>query len=261
MTTTSTFDSWLFRPRRNAQASLRLFCCPYAGGSTQIFHAWPHSLPPTIEVCPIELPGRGTRLQEPPFTRLLPLVQVIAQELLPHLDKPFALFGHSMGALVSFELARQLRRQHSPEPIHLFVSGAGAPHTRNPDPPVHELPEAAFMAELSRLNGTPKAVLEHQDLMQLMLPVLRADFAVCETYAYSAEPPLDCPISVFAGWQDAEVSRDRLEAWRDQTTGGFSLRMLPGDHFFLHTAQPLLLRILSQELQHLVGSITERLCP
>ncbi|MCI0529785.1 MAG: thioesterase domain-containing protein, partial [Nitrospira sp.] len=188
---------------------------------------------------------------------LSPLVQVIAQALFPYLDKPFAFFGHSMGALVSFELTRHLRRQYRLGPVHLFVSGHHAPQIPDPDPPVHTLPEPAFLEELSRLNGTPKEVLEHTELMHLMLPTLRADFAVCETYTYTTEPPLDCPISAYGGLQDLEVSRDSLEAWQVQTRTSFSLRMFPGDHFFLHTAQPLLLRVLSWELHQLASNEKE----
>lgn len=242
-----TTDSWVVYPKPNPQASLRLFCFPYAGGGASIFRKWPQCLPVAIEVCSLQLPGRETRMKEPPFTRLTPLVQAITQVLLPHLDRRFAFFGHSMGALVSFEVARQLRRQYGLSPVHLFVSGAGAPHTHQPSPPIHDLPEPEFIEELRRLNGTPEEVLEYAELMQLMLPILRADFAVYETYAYSNEPPFDFPISVFGGLQD-KVTRDRLEAWRDQTSASFSLEMLPGNHFFLHTAQLLLLQNISQKL-------------
>lgn len=185
---------------------------------------------------------------ETPFTKLLPLVRAIAQALLPHLDKPFALFGHSMGGLISFELVRLLRREYGLSPVHLFVAGHRAPQVPDLDLPVHNLPESAFLDELRHLNGTPEAVLENAELMQLLLPTLRADFAVLETYVYAPGLPLDCPLTVFGGLQDGEVSCDRLEAWREQTTASFSLSMLPGDHFFLHTAQPLLLQFLAQEL-------------
>jgi medium-chain acyl-[acyl-carrier-protein] hydrolase len=186
---------------------------------------------------------------ETPFTQLSPLVRTLAQALGPLLDKPFAFFGHSLGALVGFELARQLRRQSGVQPIRLFVSANRAPQIPHRDRPIHALPEGEFLAELRRLNGIPGKVLEDVELMQIMLPVLRADFAVYETYVYSAEPPLDCPISTFGGSQDHRVSRGDLEAWRDQTNVSFSLRMFPGDHFFWNTTQSLLLQALSQELR------------
>jgi surfactin synthase thioesterase subunit len=249
MTTATTVDSWIACRKQNPQARLRLFCFPYAGSGASIFRTWSDALPADVEVCPIQFPGRGTRLMETPFTQLSPLVQALAQALVPLLDKPFAFFGHSLGALVSFELARQLRRQAGIQPIHLFVSADRAPQIPQRDRPIHALPEREFLAELSRLNGIPGKVLEEPDLMQILLPVLRADFAVYETYAYSAEAPLNCPFSIFGGLQDTRVSRGDLEAWRNQTSVSFSLQMFPGDHFFLNTTQPLLLQLLSQELR------------
>jgi surfactin synthase thioesterase subunit len=149
--------------------------------------------------------------------------------------------------LVSFELARRVRRQYGAHPVHLFVSAGRAPQVPHRGPPIHTLPEKEFLAELRRLNGTPSELLDHQELMEIMLPLLRADFAVYETYVYSSEPPLNCPISAFGGLQDDRVNDGELEAWRAQTSGSFSLQMFPGDHFFLN--QPLLLRVLSEELQ------------
>lgn len=250
-TTQPSFNSWVTCFKPNPQAKLRLFCFAYAGSSASIFRLWSDSLPTTIEVCPIELPGRGSRLRLAPFTRLDTLVSAIAQALLPYLDKPFAFFGHSMGGLISFELARLLRTEHGLVPFHLFISGRRAPQIPALSPPIHALPEPAFLEELRLLDGTPKAVLENAELMQLLLPTLRADFAVIETYVYAAEPALDCPITAFGGLQDSSVSCDDLEAWREQTSASFSRQMFPGNHFFLHSAQPLLLMNLSQELHQL----------
>jgi surfactin synthase thioesterase subunit len=242
------FDSWIACRQPRPQAHLRLFCFPYAGGGASIFRTWSDGLPAEVEVCPIQLPGRGTRLMEPLFTQLSPLIRALAQALLPLLDKPFAFFGHSLGAVVSFELARQLRRQYGVQPVRLFVSASRAPQLPHRGLPVHTLPEGNFLAELRRLNGTPTEVLEHEELMQIALPVLRADFAVYETYMYPTEPPLNSPISAFGGLRDRTVSQSDLEAWREQTSVSFSRQMFPGDHFFLTTTQPLLLRVLSQEL-------------
>jgi medium-chain acyl-[acyl-carrier-protein] hydrolase len=188
-------------------------------------------------------------MAESPFTRLSSLVETLAQALVPFLDMPFAFFGHSLGALTGFELARQLRRQSGIQPVCLFVSAARAPQISSPHRPIHALPEAEFLAELRRLNGTPEEVLEHAELMRIVLPILRADFAVYETYAYSPEPPLTCAISGFGGLQDQRVGRGDLDAWCEQTSTSFSLRMFPGEHFFLYTELPRLLRILSQQLR------------
>ena len=247
-TSTTKTNPWIVCPRPNPRASLRLFCFPYSGAGAQIFYPWANTLPPTIELCPVQLPGRGNRLAEPPFTRLVSLIRALAPAILPYLDKPFAFFGHSLGALVSFELARHLCRQRGPSPLHLFVSGHNAPQVPDSEPPIHLLPDAAFVEKLRHLNGMSKEILENTELMQLLLPVLRADFAICETYSYEAGEPLDCPISAFGGLRDEYVSRETLEAWREQTSASFSLRMFPGDHFYLNQDRPLLLRTLAREL-------------
>jgi medium-chain acyl-[acyl-carrier-protein] hydrolase len=248
MPTEPSFNSWVTCPKPNPQADLRLFCFPYAGGSSLIFRTWASSLPENIEVCPIEFPGRGIQMRSVPFTQLEPLVSAIATVLLPYLNKPFAFFGHSMGGLISFELTRLLRRNYSVNPVHLFISGRRAPQILDCDPPIHALPEPEFLEELRHLNGTPEAVLQNVELMQLLLPILRADFSVLETYVYALEPPLECPITAFGGLQDKEASSTELEAWREHTTTSFQLQMFSGDHFFLHSAQPLLLQSIAQQL-------------
>lgn len=244
---TTSFNLWITCPRPSPQARLRLFCFPYAGGGASVFRTWSDDLP-SIEVCPVQLPGRETRLREPPFTRLEPLVEAVLQALRPYITMPFAFFGHSLGALISFELARTLARQNAPGPVRLFVSGRWAPQVQKANSSIHRLPEPEFMAELGRLSGTPAEVLQNAELMELFLPVLRADFEVNETYVYTAGEPLDCPVSAFGGLQDSVTSRDELAAWREQTSGAFVLRMFPGGHFFLHSARALLLRAVAQDL-------------
>jgi medium-chain acyl-[acyl-carrier-protein] hydrolase len=180
------------------------------------------------------------------------LVQDLAPAISPLLDKPFAFFGHSMGAMISFELTRALRRAGAPLPALLFVSGRGAPHLLDPYPQTYDLPEEEFIEELRSLNGSPREVLEHPELMKLMIPLLRADFAVCQTYVYSAEPPLDCPIIGLGGLDDHEVERHLLEPWSEHTTAAFKLRMLPGDHFFVHSNSELIQQIISREVHELL---------
>ena len=192
-------------------------------------------------------------MKETPLKRTLALTEDISQSLLSYLDKPFVFFGHSMGALTCFEMARHLRREHSLQPIHIFVSGCTAPQLRDPGKRIFDLPESEFLDELRRLNGTPHEVLENPDLMQLMLPILRSDFEVVGTYEYIPESPLTVPITAFGGLQDKDASRPDLEGWQDQTTAPFTLRMFPGDHFFLHSAEPLLLRTLTQDLHAIVN--------
>ena len=206
-------------------------------------------LPGAVEVCGIQLPGHGNRLREPLIDRMEPLVDALTPMLVPHLDRPFAFFGHSMGAMISFEVARRLRRDGVPEPDYLFVSGRPAPQLPDQERRTYDLPEPEFLEELRRLNGTPKEVLEHPELLQLTLPIIRSDFALCQNYGYAVEAPLDYPIFAFGGVDDAEVSPEQLQAWGDQTAASFTLRMLPGDHFFLISARALLLHTLSDVLE------------
>jgi medium-chain acyl-[acyl-carrier-protein] hydrolase len=240
---------WFPHASAKPQAALRLFCFPYAGGSAAIYRPWAASLPPAIELCAVQLPGRGERLDEPSYTDLRALVGDAEAALLPYLDKPFALFGHSMGAMIAFELARRLR-DRGLNPVHLFLSARRAPQLEVEEEITYNLPEPEFIDEVRRLNGTPQEVLEHPELMQMVLPLLRADFEVVETYRYEPGAPLDCPVTVFGGLQDSDVPRPQLDAWREHTTAAFSVRMLPGDHFFLHKTQPLLTRVVVQELSH-----------
>jgi medium-chain acyl-[acyl-carrier-protein] hydrolase len=230
---------------------MRLFCFPYAGGGASIYRNWQESFPTPIEVCPVQLPGREGRLREPLFTDITTLVEATAQALHPYFDKPFAFFGHSMGALISNELAHLLRKEEAVAPTHLFVSGHRAPRFKSREAITYNLPDDDFIEELHRLNGTPRQVLEHSDLMSIILPLLRADFEVCGTYSYSHKQPLECPITAFGGMSDNELPREKIAAWRDYTSGPFSMRMLPGDHFFIHTAQPdITLTIASDLIRH-----------
>jgi medium-chain acyl-[acyl-carrier-protein] hydrolase len=250
-------SNWVLCQKPDSRAALRLFCFPYAGGSASIFRQWAQSLPAGVEVCAIQLPGRGSRLLEPAITRIPRLITAMAPALLPYLDKPFAFFGHSMGNIISLELARYLRRKLKIEPVHVFVSGSRAPQLPDTEPRSYDLPEADFIKYLRRLNGTPTEILEHPELMGLLLPVLRADFELVQTYAYAHAKPLACPITAFGGLLDKEVGRRRLEAWREQTAAHFSLNMVPGDHFFIHESQSLLLATLSEELSKIVSRLSE----
>lgn len=255
MTTTQNFNTWLTCLQPNPEAKLRLFCFHYAGGGALIFRNWPYYFSSSIELCAVELPGRGKRLLEPAYTKMKPLIQALSLALHSYLDKPFVFFGHSMGGLVSFELARQLRREYDITPQHLFVSGCRAPQIPDPDPPLHQLSNSEFIEELRRYNGTPEAILQNQELMDLLLPCLRADFAVLETYNYQSEPPLTFGITAFSGSEDQQVSQAEMLAWEDQTTADFYLKTLPGDHFFIQSHQSLLLQLLSQEMTNILRAL------
>ena len=241
-------NQWLYHFQPNPKASVRLFCFPYAGGTALVYRTWAQKLPPSLEVVAIQLPGRFTRMREPAVSKLTDLVEPVASALAPFLDKPFAFFGHSMGGLIAFELARFFRRQRHTLPQHLFVSGRSAPQLSREHRPLYNLPKEELLVELQQLEGTPREVLDHPELMDLMLPVLRADFSVCDTYEYTAEAPLACPITAFGGLQDSDLSRRRIEAWREQTSAMFTLRMFRGNHFFIHSNETLLLNVLATQL-------------
>lgn len=248
---TSTVGSWFVCSKPNPIVPLRMFCFPYAGGGINIFRAWPKGLENFAEIYVAQLPGRDSRLREAPVTQLSQSVTEMVRTIGPYLDKPFVFFGHSMGAILSFELSRRLRREKGVQPLHLFVSGRPAPQIARRDPCSYDLPEPEFVRELLKLNGTPREVLENAELRQFVVPILRADFAVCQTYQYVPELPLDCPITTFGGLQDS-ISHEDLKGWQEQTSATFKLSMFPGDHFFVNTVQPSLLRRISKELDQYV---------
>jgi medium-chain acyl-[acyl-carrier-protein] hydrolase len=245
-------DPWLPYVQPDASCRARFFCFPYAGGSASLYHEWADALPGGVQLAAVQLPGRGARLCESLSQNVHDIVARVADALPPWLDQRFALFGHSMGALIAFELARTLRRRGMASPMALFVSGRRAPRSIDPDPPIHALPDEAFLAEMRALNGTPEELLRNPEMMELLLPTLRADFAVCETYTYTPEPPLDCPIHVFGGDADRDVSIAALEPWREETTAGCHIHVFPGDHFFIHSLRRDVLRRLSAGLERLL---------
>ena len=228
---------------------MRLFCLPYAGGGASVFRSWSKGLPQNLELCAVQLPGRENRFQEPPFHQITPLVEALVIALAPQLDKPYSLYGHSVGALIAFELARKLGKKQGYGPAHLFVSAHRAPRQVNQDQPIHQLADDEFIRELQRrYDGIPCAIRENHELMELLIPVLRADFALSETYVYVAEEPLSCPITAFGGLKDTNVSADDLNFWGQETNHDFSLHMFPGAHFFLHEHLAVLLPLVGQSL-------------
>lgn len=246
-------NNWISCPKPNPQAKLRLFCFPCAGGTTSAYSKWYNYLPTDIEINLVQLPGRSHRIEEPPFTNFLPLIKTLTSELKPYLNKPFAFFGHSMGATLAFEIIRQLRHENHQIPIHLFAAACPAPHS-----PIktfiHKLPETEFIAELQhRYNAIPQSILKNKELMQIFLPCLRADFTMIETYKYALEKPLDCPITVFGGLQDKAISINKLEYWSVETNDIFNLEMFIGCHFFLQHNQSLFLQNLSQKFSEIMA--------
>jgi len=241
-------------------APLRLVALPYAGGGAAPYFRWRTSLDPRIEVVPIQLPGREGRLSEPPLTDLGMLANEIADALTPVLDRPYAIVGHSMGATIAFELAREVRRRSERMPELLIVAASAAPHQQQAGQSMSSLSDESFVAEMNRrFDGISPAVLEHKELLQLLLPALRADMTLLETFRYQDEPPLDTEIMALGGTEDRAVSRTQLADWRRHTSANFSQRMFPGGHFFLFPASernpaevPAAVRTISERLARLL---------
>jgi medium-chain acyl-[acyl-carrier-protein] hydrolase len=214
-----------------------------------MFRAWTSLLSPMVDVWPVQLPGRGPRIAEPPYTRLRPLIRTIAEVLRPQLRRPYSIFGHSMGALLGYELAVQLRRDGLPPPAHLIVSGHRAPHVRPRLAPIHHLDTPAFLDEVRRLDGLPAEVFADAELTRLVTPSLRADFEVCETYQHEPTEPLDCDVLALGGIDDPLVGTDDLAAWRSHTRRTLTVRLVPGNHFFLESARDEVIHLVADAIR------------
>lgn len=250
----STANRWLPFRRVAPGRRFRLFCFPNAGGGASLYRPWTlGALPEAIDVCPVQLPGREARLREQPHTRNEAVADALLEALADDLDLPFAFFGHSMGTAISFELAHRLRAAGKPEPSMLLVAGRRAPHLPPEDDPVHGLPDEALIDRLRSYGGTPPAVLEHPELMALVLPVLRADFELVETYEPVPRPPLTCPIEVLGGRQDEDADEAQLDAWRELTTGPFSVHLFDGGHFFVQDAREQVIATVNRALAPLLA--------
>jgi medium-chain acyl-[acyl-carrier-protein] hydrolase len=245
----------LIRFRQRADAKLRLFCFPYAGGPAAMFREWSEKLNPGIEVWSVEYPGHGMRRFETPISQLSQLADALLPELRQELVSPFAFFGHSMGAIVAFEILKRLATESGPQPACFFVSACYPPWKRKRRAPIHDLPEPEFIAELRLLGGTPEELLANPDLAQLLLPALRADFEVAQTYYHSTDK-LRCPIFAYGGLNDPEASREDLSEWNSVCETS-CVRMFPGDHFFLHSAAENLMQVLARDFLTRITEISE----
>lgn len=238
--------SWWITPERRPLAEIRLFAFPYAGGSAGSFRPWAKRLSPRIELSVLQLPGREDRYHEPMLTRMAEVIPPICTALAQRVDKPFVLLGHSVGALMAFEAVRRLAALGQPLPLELVVGGKRAPHVPIDRTPMHELSDEDLIDRLRKFGGTPQAVLETPELLDLFLPRLRADFQINETYRHHEGAGLPVALTVLGGVDDPETTLETLQAWQRHADAGFRLRMYPGGHFFIHQTEDRVLSDLQQ---------------
>jgi medium-chain acyl-[acyl-carrier-protein] hydrolase len=245
----SSARSWFVGTVRRRAPRLRLYCLPYAGGTSSIYRGWADDLPDDIEIWPVDPPGRWYEPNELPLHSMQALVRELGPVIAGQPPAPYALFGYSLGATVAFELARWLRRQGHCLPQQLYVAAASAPRLPRTAAPLHQLPDQELIDSLpQRYAPLPSAILEDAELRQLVLRTLRADLACLETYRHHVEDPLPIPVTVYGGSRDRHVPPPTLDAWSEETTARFERTMCEGDHFFLQTSRKALLAHLSRAL-------------
>lgn len=241
-------NPWLPGRRQDSQTvKFRLFCFAHAGGGSSFFNAWKAYFGPEIEVCPILLPGRESRIREKPYRRIEDIIEPLMQVLKPEMTLPFGVFGHSFGSILAFEVARRATECGYPLKT-LMVSGRRAAHLKMRRNPLHQLDTDAFLKAIQGLNGTPKDVFNNEKLMDFFLPCLRADIELNETYTPLIGKLLSCTLMAFMGEEDTEVNQSELIAWRELTDGGFEHHIFAGDHFYLRKNPEKLLRLIKTTL-------------
>jgi pyochelin biosynthetic protein PchC len=242
-------DRWFHRYGPTGNPAVRLVCFPHAGGSPSFFRSWPRHLPPEMEVLAVCYPGRHSRFGEPHLDTMSEVADQVTTALEPYLRTPLALFGHSMGSAIAYEVALRLGRRYGVRPVHVFASGRSAPH-RTTSSALHLAPTDVLVSSVSALGYSAAAIVDEPELRALMLPTLRADFRLIETYRPESLAPMDSPLAVLVGEQDPGCDLDGARAWAEATTAEFELRVFPGDHFFLEPMEPDVLRHIGGHLRN-----------
>jgi medium-chain acyl-[acyl-carrier-protein] hydrolase len=248
-------SQWLEGVYMQTNASLRVFALPYAGGNAYAYRSWQTEMPEGIQLCPIQLPGRGGRLRESPYTRMEKLIPDLGEALAPYCDVPFALWGHSMGGLISYELTHYLLRAHGVEPQLLALSGCTAAHLRTCSRVIYNLSDDSLINELSEYGGSPREVLANREMMAHLLPTLRADIELVQTYRFDPRPLLKCRVHAFAGAEDKGDSVDNVRCWSALTSGPFELSILTGGHFFIASDRSTFSACLHRSLKECARAI------
>ena len=237
-------NPWLPLRQPQPHARVRVFCFPYAGGGASVYKGWGESLQKDVELVAIQLPGRERRILETPFRRIPALLDALEPVLAPMLDKPFIFFGYSMGTRIAMALAQRWQTRGAPLPVGMVLAASNAPHRTRESR--ETMDDTAFIELLRKYEGTPAEVFAHKELLEMVLPSLRADFAIAD--AVLPVLPVRCPLSIYGGLEDNHAMPDTLEPWRELTTGDFRVRTFPGKHFFMRTAREPLLAALREDI-------------
>lgn len=248
-------NNWFVIPKPNINADLKLICFPYAGGSTSIFMSWVKAIPANVELIIIQAPGRGARMGEPAYTDMQTLITDLIKFIPNVLNKPYILFGHSLGSRIAFELMDQLKTLNYPLPQHFIASGSRGPHHKCMNSPIYSLPNNEFIEQLKHINGTPKTVLENKELMALFIPLLKADFEIADRYYYTGDARFNCPISVFGGENDNDICLSELNSWGDFFKTTPDVHLLPGDHFFIDSHSEFIQQKIYDIIQNCLNNL------
>jgi medium-chain acyl-[acyl-carrier-protein] hydrolase len=241
-------SKWFLVTRPKPQATYRLFCFPYAGGSASIYTSWGALLPDTVELVAIQPPGRANRLSEGLMTSVREMGAALAQQMPSWLDRPYLIYGHSLGAIVGFEMLHALASTGLPMPLRFFSAARRSPQTTPLQPPIHDYPLEEFKAELRKLNGTPEHILQNQELMQIFVPILRADLQAAHTYHRAPDVQLDCEVSLFSGARDDKVTPEEIRGWQAHFRKPADFRSFPGGHFFMEDDKQSVVNAICESL-------------
>jgi surfactin synthase thioesterase subunit len=234
-------NKWFIIPKPKPNADLKLICFPYAGGGGSVFTSWSKYLPDNIELVIVQAPGKGSHIADTPYDSMEVLIHNLLKEVLVHFKKPYILFGHSLGSRIAFELMNEAYRLYNTLPLHFIASGSSSPHKKLRNKPIYNLPTEDFIQELKKLNGTPKEVLENRELMDCLLPVIRADFKISDEYLYQGRADFRCPVSVLTGENDLGIPLESAKSWGDFFTQEINVHIIPGDHFFINSHREIVL--------------------
>ncbi len=240
---------WFVTPNPLRTPKLRLICFPYAGGNSSTYTPWANKLTDGVELVAVQPPGRAARLFEQAFDTMDSLIEPLLNEIADYTREPYVMYGHSLGSRVCFELIRQLSVNNMSLPQHFIASGSKAPHSQRDRKVTYNLPHDEFVEELRRMNGTPEEVLQNKELLEMLLPLLRADFAIAEVYQAEALMKYDCPVSVFGGKADKDVPIEKLKDWQAHFNPLIDIQTFPGGHFFIESDRDLVIEKVNITLE------------